>query len=429
MNTQRTIVIAFALMPFALSRAQSDLSVYNEQTGRNEEIELPDGMGAATSDSLLREWNVRKYITLDESCLASSENPEFSKEEYTQRLSHLPNVIEMPYNDAVRQCIDQYSVRLRRTVSLMLGAGNFYIPIFEDALEMYQLPLELKYLPVIESALNPKAVSRVGAVGLWQFVITTAKQYGLEVTSLVDERCDPVKSSYAAARYLKDLYAIFGDWNLVLAAYNCGPNNVSKAIKRAGGSTDYWKIYTYLPKETRGYVPAFIAANYIMNYYCEHNICPASAELATGTDTILVNRDVRFEQIADLCGISLEEIRALNPQYRTTLVPGEARPSSIRLTTDALNTFLTLGDSVFNYKAEELLAKRQVEVPVQSTQTTSSSKGKGKTSSRGASYITVKSGDNLGAIARRNGTTVAQLKRLNGLRGDGIRAGQKLRVK
>ncbi|MCD8266923.1 MAG: transglycosylase SLT domain-containing protein, partial [Prevotellaceae bacterium] len=418
----RILALALALLPTALCRAQSDLSVYDEQTGRNEEIQLPDGMSASTSDSLLREWNVRKYLTLDESCLASSANPEFSKEEYIQRLSHLPNVIEMPYNDAVRQCIDQYAERLRRTVSLMLGAGNFYIPIFEDALEMYQLPLELKYLPVIESALNPKAVSRVGAVGLWQFVITTAKQYGLEVTSLVDERCDPVKSSYAAARYLRDLYSIFGDWNLVLAAYNCGPNNVSKAIKRAGGSSDYWKIFTYLPKETRGYVPAFIAANYIMTYYCEHNICPASAELATGTDTILVNRDVRFEQIADLCGISMEELRALNPQYRTSLVPGEARPSSIRLTTDALNTFLTLGDSVYNYRAEELMSKKEVEVPVQATQPATSGRSKGRASSRGASYITVKSGDNLGAIARRNGTTVAQLKRLNGLRGDGIRA-------
>jgi membrane-bound lytic murein transglycosylase D len=161
----------------------------------------------------------------------------------------------------------------------MLGASNFYMPIFEEALEAYNLPLELKYLPVIESALNPKAVSRVGATGLWQFMLSTGKRYGLEVNTLYDERRDPVKASYAAAHYLRDLYKIFDDWNLVIAAYNCGPAKVNKAIHRAKGETDYWKIYPYLPKETRGYVPAFIAANYIMNYYCDHNICPMVTEL------------------------------------------------------------------------------------------------------------------------------------------------------
>ncbi len=408
--------------------AQNDITIYNERTGRSENIEMPEGMSQAVSDSLLKEWNVRNYIATDEDCNASSVNPEYSDEEYIARLSHLPNVIEMPYNDIVRQFIDQYTGRLRRTVSVVLGASNFYIPIFEDALEAYQLPLELKYLPVIESALNPNAVSRAGAVGLWQFILSTGKQYGLEVTSLIDERCDPIKSSYAAARYLRDLYAIFGDWTLVIASYNCGPNNVSKAIKRAGDVKDYWQIYQYLPKETQGYVPAFIAANYIMNYYCEHNICPADTELPASTDTIVVNRNVRFEQINELCGISMEELKALNPQYRTHLVPGDNRPSPIRLSMEAINSFIEMGDSIYNHRADELLSKRVNEVAVSSA-ADATRKGRTTSSRSGASYTTVKSGDTLGAIARRNGTTVAQIKKLNGLRSNNIRAGQKLRVK
>ncbi len=430
MTHTRYLQAAFALLTLLstdVALAQTNVTVYDEVTGKNEEIELPEGMSLSVTDSLLKEWNTRNYITFPEDCDASELNPEYSPEEYISRLSRLPNVIEMPYNDVVRKFIDQYSGRLRRTIALMLGASNFYNPIFEDALEAYQLPLELKYLPIIESALNPTATSRAGAVGLWQFILSTGKQYGLEVTSLVDERCDPIKASDAAARYLKDLYNIFGDWTLVIAAYNCGPNNVSKAIKRAGDVKDYWRIYPYLPKETQGYVPAFIAANYMMTYYCEHNICPADAELPTGTDTIMVDRNVRFEQIVDLCGISMDEVKALNPQYRTTLVPGDSRPCPIRLTMDAVNAFIDLGDSIYNYRADELFSKKVNEVPVTATSAGSSSKSS-KSRSR-ATYTTVRKGDTLGAIARRNGTTVAQIRKLNGLRSNTVRAGQKLRVK
>ena len=300
--------------------AQNDITVHDERTGKDEIIDLPEGM-TYEIDSLLNEWNARNFLNIDEQCESSDENPEYSKEEYISRLNRLPNVIEMPYNEVVRKFIDQYCIRLRRSVSYMLGANNFYVPIFEEALESYQLPLELKYLPVIESALNPSATSRVGAAGLWQFMITTGKSYGLDVNSLIDERRDPIKSSYAAAHYLQDLYKIFGDWTLVIAAYNCGPANVNKAIRRAGGSRDYWQIYPYLPRETRGYVPAFIAANYVMNYYCEHNICPMNATLPPSTDTIIVNRDVHFDQIVALCNVKAEEVKVLNPQYRTGLIP------------------------------------------------------------------------------------------------------------
>lgn len=429
MTKLKSVTVACLALLFAAQSAHAQ-TVTPETGWQTEDLALPEGMSSAETDSLLKEWYTRNYLTFDEDCDPAAANPTYTKEEYITRLSRLPNVIEMPYNEVVRKYIDQYSGRLRRTVSVMLGTSNFYNPIFEEALEAYQLPLELKYLPVIESALNPMATSRVGAVGLWQFMITTGKQYGLEVTSLVDERRDPIKASYAAARYLKDLYGIFGDWTLVIASYNCGPNNVNKAIKRAGGVKDYWQIYPYLPHETRGYVPAFIAANYIMNYYCDHNICPVNTQLPAGTDTVMVSRDVRFEQIQDLCGISADELRALNPQYRTSLVPGASKPCPLRLNAQAMAAFLEQGDSVYTHRAAEFFAQREKEVAVDETPASRPSRQASQAASRARSKsVTVRPGDNLGAIAKRNGTTVAQLRKLNGLRGNNIRAGQKLRVK
>lgn len=380
-------------------------------------LELPEGMQAHEIDSLLSDWQTRNFLTFDESCETTGINPEFDAQTYAHRLSRLPNVIEMPYNEIVQKYINQYSGRLRNSVAVLLGASNFYNPIFEEALESYQLPLELKYLPIIESALNPTATSRAGAVGLWQFMIGTGKQYGLEVTSLIDERRDPIKASYAAAHYLRDLYNIFGDWTLVIASYNCGPNNVNKAIKRAGGVKDFWSIYPYLPNETRGYVPAFIAANYIMNYYCDHNICPVNTTLPMGTDTIQVSRNVRMERISALCNIEEEELRRLNPQYRTNLIPGNVRPCTLRMPTAAINAFIEAGDSIYVPQSEVLNIK---EVPVAAKT--------GKSSKRSGSTITVRRGDTLGAIAKRNRTTVSRLKKLNGLRSNNIRAGQRLKV-
>lgn len=380
-------------------------------------LELPEGMQAHEIDSLLSDWQTRNFLTFDESCETTGINPEFDAQTYAHRLSRLPNVIEMPYNEIVQKYINQYSGRLRNSVAVLLGASNFYNPIFEEALESYQLPLELKNLPIIESALNPTATSRAGAVGLWQFMIVTGKQYGLEITSLIDERRDPIKASYAAAHYLRDLYNIFGDWTLAIASYNCGPNNVNKAIKRAGGVKDFWSIYPYLPNETRGYVPAFIAANYIMNYYCDHNICPVNTTLPMGTDTIQVCRNVRMERISTLCNIEEEELRRLNPQYRTNLIPGNVRPCTLRMPTAAINAFIEAGDSIYVPQSEVLNIK---EVPVAAKT--------GKSSKRSGSTITVRRGDTLGAIAKRNRTTVSRLKKLNGLRSNNIRAGQRLKV-
>ena len=428
----------------------TEITVTNEK-GENETFDLPEAM-TSEIDSLLHLYNTKTYLKRDADCNLPNVNKTYEPDVYKDRLRRLPTIMEMPYNNVVQKFIDRYSNELRNAVGIMLGASNFYMPIFEQALETYSLPLELKYLPVIESGLNPKAVSRVGATGLWQFMLATAKNYGLEINSLLDERCDPIKSSYAAANYLSDLYRIFGDWNLVIAAYNCGPDKLTQAIHRAGGSKDYWKIYPYLPRETRGYVPAFIAANYIMNYYCEHNICPMTTDLPAKTDTILVNRDVHFKQIAQVLNVDEELVRSLNPQYRKDIVIGYTKPSTLRLPVDKINSFIDQEDSVYAYNADVLLTKRSEvevaqEVPSYSSGRTSASssrksysRSKSKRSRRKSSHssrrrrsssksVTVRGGDTLSEIAARNHTTVKKLKQLNGLKGNNIRKGKKIRVR
>ncbi|OYP66924.1 lytic transglycosylase domain-containing protein [Prevotella sp. P2-180] len=374
---------------------ENEITVTDNQ-GDEEVIEFPEAM-AFELDSLLNHYMSKAYLTEDNDCRMKDVNPVFEKEVYIERLKRIPSVIELPYNDVVQKFIDRYSGRLRHSVSYMLGASNFYMPIFEEALETYGLPLELKYLPVIESALNPKAVSRVGATGLWQFMLTTGKQYGLNVNSLVDERRDPVKSSYAAAHYLSDLYKIYGDWNLVIAAYNCGPDNINKAIHRSKGVRDYWQIYPYLPKETRGYVPAFVAANYIMTYYCEHNICPMVTRLPAKTDTIMVSKNVHLEQVASVCNIDLEQLRALNPSYRRDIVPGLTALSPLRLPQTEVGKFIDREDSVYNYRADELFNKRALvavndDQPMYTSKSSSSKKSTRRSKSRSKKTVTIRQG-------------------------------------
>lgn len=422
---------------------ETEITVTNAK-GKKEVIDLPEAM-TMQLDSLMHLYNTKTYLRPDTTCNLPDINPVYDASVYKHRLSKLPTIIEMPYNDVVQKFIDLYSGQLRRSVSYMLGAQNFYMPIFEEALEAYGLPLELKYLPVIESALNPRAVSRVGATGLWQFMLNTGKRYGLTVNSLVDDRRDPVKSSYAAAHYLSDLYKIYGDWNLVIAAYNCGPEKINQAIHRSK-QNDYWQIYPYLPRETRGYVPAFIAANYIMNYYCEHNICPMMTELPAKTDTVEIKRDLYFEQIAHGLGIDIDQVAALNPQYRRSIINGSWRPSTLRLPAMLVTKFIDNEDSIYNYAPTDMNAKR-TEVEINDEEPTivrykrvykhsaSARKGKNKhaKNKRGAKTasksITIKEGDTLSEIAARNNTSVAKLKRLNGIQGSNIRAGKKLKVK
>ncbi len=337
---------------------EEDEIVVIDQSGNEEVIDFPEAM-TYDLDSLLNEYMSKTYLSSD-NCNMRNENPSYPTEVFIERLSRMPTVMEMAHNNIVQNFIDRYCNRLRGTVAYILGASNFYMPIFEEALEAYQIPLELKYLPVIESALNPRAVSRVGATGLWQFMLATGKQYNLKINSLVDERRDPIKASYAAAHLLSDLYKVFGDWNLVIAAYNCGPGNVSKAIQRSGGSKDYWHIYPYLPRETRGYVPAFIAANYMMTYYSLHNICPMSSRLPAQTDTIMVHRRMHLEQVSKVLDIDIEMLRALNPMYRHDIIPGDTEPYALRLPQADVNRFIEMENDIYAYRASELLTNRAI---------------------------------------------------------------------
>ena len=378
-------------------------------------------------DSLLNDWKAKNYIDLGKDCSTAEINPLFSDSVNIDRLSRIPAIMEMPYNDIIRKFIDMYAGRLRNQVSFMLSACNFYMPIFEEALDAYGLPLELRYLPIIESALNPSAVSRAGASGLWQFMIGTGKIYGLESNSLVDERRDPIKATWAAARYLKEMYDIYGDWNLVIAAYNCGPGTINKAIRRANGETDYWKIYNYLPKETRGYVPAFIAANYVMTYYCDHNICPMETNIPASTDTVQVNKNLHFEQIADLCNVPLDQIKSLNPQYKKQMIPGDSKPYTLRLPIDAISTFIDKQDTIYTHRADELFRNRKTvavkDITPATRKTTSAVAGKGN-----LTYYTIKSGDTLSTIARKYGVTIKDIQRWNGMSSTKIAAGKRLKI-
>ena len=384
-----------------------------------ESEEMPLGM-TMPIDSLLNDWKTRTNLIYDTDCTDSAVIPQFSDSIYIDRLQRMPTIMEMPYNAIVREYIDRYAVKLRNQVSVMLAANNFYMPLFEEALDAYDLPLELKYLPIIESALKPTARSRAGALGLWQFMLKTGRLYGLESNSLVDDRLDPIKATWAAARYLREMYDIYKDWHLVIAAYNCGPGNVNKAIRRAGGATDYWSIYNYLPRETRGYVPAFIAANYIMTYYCHHNICPMNTEIIPPTDTLQISRELHLQQVADLCDITIDELKSLNPQYKRNIIPGNTKPYSLRLPQTKIATFIDNQDTIYNHRAAELFKNRKT-VAVSNKITPTVGKGT-------LSYHTIRSGETLSTIAQRYGVKVSQLKDWNGLLSNRIRAGKKLKI-
>lgn len=342
----------------SLVYAQEETRIEEKDTLSSLESEvglIPESLDANV-DSLLRTWHVQYFSKREDFCHDDDENVYFPDSVYIDRLSRLPSVIALPYNNIVRDCIDLYAERKRNLVRYMLGMADFYFPIIEQVLDEHGLPIELKYLAVVESALNPVALSRVGACGLWQFMLPTGKSYGLEINSLVDERRDPLKATEAACKYFKDMYAIYGDWNLVLASYNCGPGNVNKAIRRSGGKTDFWDIFPYLPKETRSYVPLFIAANYVMNYYCEHNICPMQTSLPLATDTVMVNNALHLQQVSDLLQVDIETLRALNPQYKRDIVPGNTRPSVLKLPAAETYAFIDKEDTVYTHRIEELLA-------------------------------------------------------------------------
>lgn len=381
---------------------------------------IPESLDADI-DSLLRTWHVQYFSKKEEYCHDDEENVYFPDSVYIDRLQRLPRMISLPYNNIVRDCIDLYADRRRNLVRYMLGMADFYFPIIEQVLDKHGLPIELKYLAVVESALNPFALSRVGACGLWQFMLPTGKSYGLEINSLVDERRDPLKATEAACKYFKDMYAIYGDWNLVLASYNCGPGNVNKAIRRSGGKTDFWDIFPYLPQETRSYVPLFIAANYIMNYYCEHNLCPMQTSLPLATDTVVVRNMLHFQQVADMLHLEVEELRALNPQYKRDIVPGNVAPSVLKLPAAETYAFIDKEDTIYSHRADEFLAHY---LP------SAAGSGRGASGKGSREQIThiVKSGESLYTIANRYGITARDIRNWNGLKSNRVARGKRLKL-
>ena len=366
------------------------------------------------------DWSLRWIDTTD--CVVTHDTTALPDSVYKARLQALPCVIELPYNERVRAFILRYVKRNPKQVARMMRMSEYYFPLFEETLGRYNLPYELENLPVIESALNPMARSHVGAAGLWQFMPGTAKLYGLEVNSLVDERMDPVKSTEAACRFLSSMYAIYHDWNLVIAAYNCGAGNVNKAIRRAGGKRDFWSIYPYLPRETRNYVPIFIAANYAMNYGLEHGICKAPIEKTMLTDTILTTRRIHLQQVSQNLDIDMNELRRLNPQYSRDILPG-GTAYALCLPAEKVGLFIDQEEAIIAYKADSLINNRRAEIDLAKVTSIN-----GAYRVNGVTYYTIKKGDTLSGIAKKFHCTVKQLKQWNNLTSDNIREGKKLKI-
>lgn len=336
-----------------------------------------------------------------------------------QRLADMNSFISLPFNENVKNNIILYSEKMDERMGRVLGLSQYYFPIFEDVLSKYSLPLELKYMAVVESMLNPTATSRAGAKGIWQFIYSTGRSYGLEINSYVDERMDVEKAMDAAARYLEDAYRIFGDWTLAMSSYNCGAGNVSKAIRRAGGSMDYWDIYPYLPRETRGYVPAFVGVMYAMTYYKEYGIEPQDVGMPARTDTFEIRKNLHFRQISDVVGVPIQDLENLNPQYFNDIIPGANHSYILKLPSSWTTAFLdTDQDSLYNYKKDSLFSAKVIRDVHNS----------GKKGSQNRIAYKVRSGDYLGKIAGRYGVSVSQLKKWNNLRSSDIRAGQTLYI-
>ena len=380
---------------------------------------IPESLDADV-DSLLRSWHVQYFTKRDDYCHDDEENVYFPDSVYADRLSRLPAMIPLPYNNVVRDCIDLYTERRRGLVRYMLGMADYYFPIIEKILDKHGLPLELKYLAVVESALNPVALSRVGACGLWQFMLPTGKQYGLTINSLVDDRRDPVKATEAACEYFKDMYAIYKDWSLVMASYNCGPGNVNKAIKRSGGKTNFWDIFSYLPKETRSYVPLFIAANYVMNYYCDHNLCPLETDIPLATDTIHIHKILHLQQVADVLGVDMAQLRALNPQYKRDIVPGHsAEEAVLKLPAVQTYAFIDHEDSIYAYRKAELLPDYMITVSGGATP--------GAATREQITHIVLRN-ENIYTIANRYGVTARDIKKWNRLSSNRLPRGKRLKL-
>ena len=375
----------------------------------------PEDYTAEVSDSLLSIWYLQKNTSLEDGYDMDSVKFQSSVPDsvYMDRIRKMNSFITLPYNEIVRNYIILYSEKMGERMENMLGLCSYYMPIFQETFDRYDLPEELRAMAIIESALNPRAESRVGAKGMWQFMYGTAKQYGLHIDSFVDERMDPVKSADAAARYLRDAYDIFGDWNLAIASYNCGAGNVNRAIRRSGGSRSFWDIWPFLPRETRGYGPAFVGALYTMNYYKEHGLRPTPTEMPVHADTFKITRMLHLKQVSELTGAPLEQLKDLNPQYKHEIIPGNDREYILRIPYNYTNAFIENEDSLYRHKADVYFNPATIK--------------KIKDGGDGERiYYKVKSGDYLGKIASKYRCSVNQIKRWNNLKSNNIRIGQRL---
>ncbi|MBP5758369.1 MAG: transglycosylase SLT domain-containing protein, partial [Bacteroidales bacterium] len=434
---KHTLLILFTLLPFAGLFAQEYDPEYSEpdstkvELNDQEIIDLNSGKAVVEESAVLEmldkisthSYFKDVYLDIDTAVMnvygySKNEVPVFPDSVYQQRIDALAreSTIPLTYNTHVRSFIDLYANRLRSQSSKMLGLSYVYFPMFEELLDKYNLPLELKYLAMVESALNPTAGSRAGAKGLWQFMLATGRDYGLKVTTLVDERFDPYKETVAACQYLQSLYARYGDWFLVLAAYNSGPGTVNKAILRAGGVRNYWAIWPYLPKETRGYVPAFIAVNYVMNFATEHNLYPINPGLLMhGTDTVMIHDYLTFDQLNEFVGVPMEDMKFFNPQYTKQIIP--ASPDNhyaLRLPMKYALRFVQLEDSVYSYVSKAEVKREQIENKVKEVSDSFTH--------------TVKKGETLASIAKKYHVSVSNIKKWNNLKRDTIHVGQKLTI-
>lgn len=433
---QRRIEVLEAELEAFRSDAAERERIEEELSGENENkvSAALENYTSESTDTLLAQWYMHRRSRIPGREQYDMDSVHFTTDVpdsiLMKRLSDLNSFISLPYNETVKNYMILYSEKMPRKMAEMMGLADYYMPIFEETFRRYNLPEELKYLSVIESALNPRAESRVGALGLWQFMYRTAKSYGLRIDSYIDERMDPILSADAAARYLRDAYRIFQDWPLAISSYNCGSGNVNKAIRRAGGKTDFWSIYEYLPRETRGYVPAMVGAMYAFHYANEYGLSADPMAIPTYVDTLHLHKNLHFAQVSELLGIPMDDLRDLNPQYHKDIVPGASGDEVLRLPFNYTSAFLDLQDSIYSYRKEQLFTAAQVQDgrEVVSGRPVPTTRPSAKGGSGQWVYYKVKSGDNLGKIARKYHCTVKQLMSWNSLKSDRIGVGQRLKV-
>lgn len=419
------LIIVFVSMQFSMNAQVCERDTTQRNLPDSTQNGVFDNSMSAQIDSLLNLWYIKQSVRAngDKQLEMPNEGISYSDSIYAKRLAEIPSIVPLSYNKEVRSYIEMYCVRKRKLAGIILGLSKYYFPMYEEIMEQNGVPQELKYLSIIESALNPNAVSCVGATGLWQFMFSTGRMYGLQVNTFIDARKDPVRSTHAAARYLKDLHKIFNDWTLAIAAYNCGPGNVSKAIRRAGGKTDFWQIYYFLPKETRGYVPAYIAATYMMNYYDKHNINIVPIAMPLITDTVMVSKEIHLQQVAAVLNMPIEELRTLNPQYKRDIIPAYKDSYPLLLPPLKAVEFATLHDSIHNYNYATYFTSMQV-VDIESQNNNPAL----NVSRLKKNTHLVKYGETLSSISKKYGVSINELKYLNKIRGKQVSPGRQLVV-